>query len=235
MSGEFDIYRVDLQALACERTLDVFRRSPVIRQIQTVQINQVQELHDAIIDCLPARTLDEAQQANLDVLGRIVGAFPRPLQDAALLVYFKPDDPANGPDSAPVYVTNAPLSGQVPVGDVEYRRFIRAKIAKNATKYGSAPEVQHWAKFAYDATISVKNIGLSDLQIVFAADTPPNIVAQILRVISDDTADFQYNIPLPTTSRIAQVFFKPVGAFAPDNPLGATDSAPVGVGYVVNP
>lgn len=235
MAGEFDIYRVDLQALACERTLDVFRRSPVIRQIQTVQINQAQELHNAIIDCLPARTLDEAQQANLDVIGRIVGAYPRPLEDAGSITYFGPDNALAAPDFAPAWVTNAPLNGLVPVGDPEYRRFIRAKIAKNSTRYGSAPELQYWAQFAYGATISVRNLGLSDLAVVFAADTPPGTVAAILAVRSDDTADNIYNTPLPTNSRIVQALFKPAGAFAPDLKSGAPDVARAGVGYDLNP
>lgn len=235
MAGEFDIYRVDLQALACDRTLDVFRRSPVIRQIQTVQINQAQELHNAIIDCLPARTLDEAQQANLDVIGRIVGAYPRPLADSGAITYFGPDSALGAPDWAPVWVTNAPLNGLVPIGDIEYRRFIRAKIAKNSTKYGSAPELQYWAQFAYGATISVRNVGLSDLAVVFAEGTPPGTVAAILAVRSDDTADNIYNIPLPTTARIVQAIFKPVGAFAPDLQSGAPDVARAGVGYGLNP
>lgn len=234
MASEFDIYRQDLQALACNTALDVFRRSPVIRGIQTCQVVQTQELHDAIIDSLPARTLDLAQGYNLDVIGRIVGAFPRPLEDSGEIIYFAPDTPLAGPDWAPAWVTNAPTSGQVPVGDVSYRKFIRAKIAKNSTKYGSAPELQYWAMFAYGATISVKNIGLSDVRIVFAANTPPSAVLAITGQISDDTSDHQFNIPLPTTARIAEVFFKPAGAFAPDVQSGAVDVAPVGVGYVLN-
>lgn len=235
MAGEFDHYRVDLQALACERTLDVFRRSPVMRQIQTVQIAQAQELHNAIIDCLPARTLDDAQGDNLDVIGRIVGAFPRPLEDTGEILYFSPDDSLATPDWGPVFVTNAPTAGQVQVGDVSYRKYIRAKIAKNSTKYGSAPELKYWAKFAYDATISVRNVGLSDVAIIFAANTPPASVLAILGERSDDTADHQFNIPLPTTARIVQAIFKPSGAFTPDIASGAPDVAPVGVGYVLNP
>lgn len=234
MASEFDIYRQDLQALACDRTLDVFRRAPVLRQLQTVQIGQVQELHDAIIDCLPARTLDSAQLYNLDVIGRIVGVWPRPLEDAGAIQYFGPDSALASPDWAPVWVTGGPLNGLVPVGDIEYRRAIRAKIAKNSTKYGSAPELQYWAMFAYGATISVRNVGLSDVAVIFAADTPPRSVAAILGQVSDETADYQYNIPLPTTARIVQAIFKPTGAFAPDIQSGAPDVGRIGVGYGLN-
>lgn len=235
MASEFDIYRQDLQALACSTTLEVFRRSTVIRGIQTSQINQTQELHTAIIDSMPARTLDYAVQANLDVLGRIVGLFPRPLIDASALVYFGPDDMLTAPDWTPVYVTGAPLAGQVQIGDPAYRIAIRAKIAKNHTKYGSAPEIQYFAKLAYGATLSVKNIGLSDLELVFPASTPPLDVAAMIGEMSDETADHQFNLPLPTTSRIARVSFRFPDAFAPDLDSGAPDVALVGVSRVLYP
>lgn len=234
MASEFDIYRQDLQALACERTLEVFRRSPVIRGIQTAQVREAQELHDALIDSLPARTLELAERANLDVLGRIVGLFPRPLQDAGAITYFSTDLPLAAPDWAPVYVIGAPLSGQVQIGDPDYRIAIRAKIAKNHTKYGSAPEIQYFANLAYGVTLSVKNIGLGDLEVIFSASTPPAVIAAAIADFSDETADHQFNLPLPTTSRIKRVSFRYPDAFAPDLNNGAPDVALVGVGYVLN-
>lgn len=234
MASEFDIYRQDLQALACDSTLEVFRRDVVLRGIQTSQINQTQELHTAIIDAMPARTLAQAARSNLDVIGRIIGLFPRPLIDASAIVYFGPDDMLTAPDWTPVYVTGAPLSGQVQIGDPAYRTAIRAKIAKNHTKYGSAPELQYFAKLAYGATISVKNIGLSELEIVFPSSTPPLDVLAMIGEMSDDTADHQFNLPLPTTSRIARVSFRFPDAFAPDLDSGAPDIALVGVSRVFN-
>lgn len=235
MASEFDIYRQDLQALACERTLEVFRRSTVIRGIQTAQVQEAQELHGAIIDSLPARTLDLATGYQLDSIGRIVGLWPRPLIDAGAITYFGPDDPLAAPDWSIIYTSGAPLAGQVQIGDPAYRIAIRAKIAKNHTKYGSAPEIQYFAQLAYGVTLSVKNIGLGDLEIVFDAATPPDIVAAATADFSDDTADHQFNLPLPTTSRIKKVSFRYPDAFAPDLDNGAPDVALVGVGYVLNP
>lgn len=234
MASEFDIYRQDLQALACERTLEVFRRSPIIRGIQTAQVREAQQLHDAIIDALPARTLNNATGKNLDVIGRIVGLFPRPLEDAGAITYFSADLPLAAPDWSPVYVIGAPLAGQVQIGDPAYRIAIRAKIAKNHTKYGSAPEIQYFANLAYGVTLSVKNIGLGDLEVIFSASTPPDIIAAAIADFSDDTADHQFNLPLPTTSRIKRVSFRYPDAFAPDLNNGAPDVALLGVGYVIN-
>lgn len=232
--SEFDEYRKDWQAIACERTLEVFRRSPVIRAIQAAQINQVQELDDALIDSLPARTLDLAQGANLDVIGRIVGLWPRPLTDASAITYFGPDDALAAPDWAVIYVSGAPLAGQVEIGDIQYRTAIRAKIAKNHTKYGSAPEIAYFAQIAYGATISVKNVGLGNLEVVFAAGTIPSTVEAILAEYSDDTSDHQFNIPIPTTGRIVHVSFRYSDAFAPDTDNGAPDVGLMGVGYGIN-
>lgn len=234
MASEFDIYRQDLQALDCTRTLEIVNRGPVLRGIQTAQVQQAQELHDAIIDSLSARTIDNARGSNLDNIGRIIGLFPRPLIDAGAITYFGPDDFLTAPDWTPVYVTGAPLAGQVPIGDPAYRIAIRAKIAKNHTKYGSAPEIQYFAKLAYNATVSVRNIGLSDLELVFPASTPPLDVAAMIGERSDDTSDHQFNLPLPTTSRIARVSFRYPDAFAPDLDNGAPDVALVGVSRVFN-
>lgn len=234
MAGEFEIYRKDLQALACTRTIETFSRSPVLRGIQTAQIQEGQQLYDAIIDSLPARTLELAARANLDVLGRIVGLFPRPLEDAGAITYFGPDEPLAAPDWAPVYVAGAPLAGQVQIGDPDYRIAIRAKVAKNHTKYGSAPEIAYFAQLAYGVTLSVKNIGLSDLEIVFSASTPPAVVVAATSSFSDDTADHQFALPLPTTSRIKKVSFRYPDAFAPDLDNGAPDVGLLGVSYVLN-
>lgn len=234
MASEFDIYRKDLQALACTRTLETFNGAPVIRGIQTAQVQEGQQLYDAIIDAMPARTLSGARGANLDVLGRIVGLFPRPLEDAGAITYFGVDDPLAAPDWSPVYVAGAPLSGQVQIGDPDYLIAIRAKIAKNHTKYGSAPEIAYFARLAYGVTLSVKNIGLSELKVVFSSSTPPRIVSAAVSSFSDETADHQFALPLPTSSRIKRVLFRHPDAFAPDLSNGAPDVALLGVGYAIN-
>ncbi len=229
--ADFSIYRHDFQQLACDDTLDIFRRSEILRQIQSIQMDEAQELNDALIDSLDARTLDNAAGANLDVIGRIVGLFPRPLIDAGGILYFAPDLPLNAPDLADVFVENAPVAGLVPIGDEDYRIAIRAKIIKNHTKYGSAPELLYYARFAYGFNISIRNIGNSELRVTFPSIVPTEIVQKALSEINDETADHQFEMPIPTTGRFAEVFFRPTNAFAPDVLLGAVDVAPIGVGY----
>lgn len=232
--SEFDIYRRDLQQQACERTLETFSRSPVVRGIQTAIIEQAQELHDAAIDCLESRTLDNAVGESLNVIGRIVGLYPRPFIDAGAIRYFGPDDDLTSPDNAPVYVTNAPTAGQVPVGDVEYRRRILAKIAKNHTKYGSAPEIAAFTQALYGFPISVKPAGNGDVELIVSPSYPPAAIINELTNETDTTqADSVYLLPLPSTARIVKVTYRDLEYFAPDESFGAPDVATVGVSRAI--
>lgn len=233
---DFDEYRIDAQKLACDDMLDVFRRNVVMRGIQTAQAQESQELIDATVDEFEARTLDQALDYNLDVIGRIVGLWPRPLVDAGAIVYFTPDIPESAPDFSTAYVTGAPLAGQVPIGDPEYRIRIRARIAKNHVKYGSAPEIMYFAQLAFGVPVSVKNIGLSDLEVVLPSSIAPTVAADIIREVSDLTADHKFDMPLPTLSRIVLVSYRYPDAFAPDLDNGAPDVAYIGVShYVIYP
>lgn len=230
----FEEYDRDLQKLACDDSLEVLRRAPIIRGMQGVLVDEVQALYDALVDALEARTLDNATGYNLDVIGRIVGLYPRPLEDAAEVVYFGPDYDAGAPDRAIAYVVGAPLAGQVPVGDPQYRAAIRAQILKNHVKHGSAPELLNYGMKAFGVPISVRNIGNSEVEVVLPPSAPPAVVNALLSVYDDERADRIYGLPLPSTARIASVAFRYPEAFAPDLDNGAPDVGYVGISYVVN-
>lgn len=231
--SDFDSLRQSMRQLAYDDTLDVYRSSEILFSIQRAQVDQAQELYDALLDSLWLRTIAGASGQQLDTLGRIVGVFPRPPQDAALLDYFAPDIQVAAPDWAPLYVVGAPLAGQVPLGDPAYRTAIRVKIAKNHVKYGSAPELQYFAQIAWGVTISVRNVGLSEVQLAVSPAVAPQIVAGMIAERTDETADHQYTLPVPTTARILRVMISDLAAFAPDLDVGAPDVAPVGVAYYV--
>lgn len=203
--ASFSGYRRDLYRLAFDDTLDVFRESPVLVGIQAALIREAQGLHDAITASLWARTIDGATGAQLDALGRIVGLWPRPTEDGAAIDYFTPDEDDLGPDWAGAYVAGAPLAGQIPVGDGPYRTAIRAKIARNHIKYGSAPEIQYYGLIAFGIALSVRNIGNSDVELLVPASTPPQLIARLTAERTDETADAQYALPIPATARITTV------------------------------
>lgn len=234
MTATFDDYRRDLCKECSDLTLDRFRQSPVLAGVQSAQVQQSQELFDAAIDSLIQRTLDAAIGAQLDVLGRIVGLFPRPLENAGVIVWFAPDNPLAAPDLAPVWVTGGPLTGFLPVGDVTYRTLIRAKIFRNHVKYGSAPEIAYYGRLAYNTDISVRGIGNADVELFFHGPVSPQTVDLVLQDNNDLTADHKFGLPLPTTARITNVVFAPQNYFRPDSEFGP-DVAPVGVSYGINP
>lgn len=231
---DFDVYRVDAQQRVCGNTLEVFRRNTGMRGIQTAQAAESQQLLDAFVDLWGIRTLDLAQGYFLDAIGRIVGLWPRPVVDAAGIIYFAPDSDEAPPDWAPVYVTNAPTAGTVPLDDVGYRQQIRARIIKNHIKYGSAPEIMYFAMFAFGIPVSVRNIGLADLEVVLPASAPPALLESIVAEVTDETADHKYTLPIPVTGRIVRVFYRYPDAFAPDVDSGAPDVARIGVAHYVN-
>lgn len=203
--ADFQVYARDLARLAYDDQLDVFRESPVLVGVLAALVREAQGLYDAITAALWARTLDGAEGYQLDVLGRIVGLWPRPTQDGAQLDYFTPDDDNLGPDWAGAYVQGAPLAGQIPVGDIPYRAAIRARIARNHVKYGSAPELQYFAQLAFGVTISVRALGNGDVELIAPASTPPSVLAQLQAERTDETADSMYALPLPATGRITMV------------------------------
>ena len=205
--SDFDVYARDLFKLAYDDSLDVFRESAVMVGVLSAIVREAQGLYDAVTASLWARTIDGAEGYQLDVLGRSVGLWPRPTQDAGPLEDFTPDSTTKNPDAAGAYVTNAPLAGQIPIGDSQYRVAIRARIARNHVKYGSAPELQYFAQLAYGVTVSVRNIGNGDLELLLPAATPPSVVAALQAARTDETADAQYALPIPATGRITTVTY----------------------------
>jgi Protein of unknown function (DUF2612) len=229
-----DAYRRDLAALACSDTLEVFRRSPVMMGVMSAIVEQVQQLHTAAIDCLDARTLDGAQGAQLDVLGRIVGLWPRPAQDAGDVAYFRPDSAPRAPDRARVWIDGAPTSGTAPAGDVLYRAALRAKIRKNHTRHGSAPELMAYGRQAFGVPITVRSVGLSDVEVIMATGAPASLVRAVTQELTTEEADKTYQLPIPSTARVVAVSFKRPAGFAPDRATGRPDSSYLSVSYVVN-
>lgn len=203
--ADFATYNRDLYRLAYDDSLDVFRESPVMVGVLRALIREAQGLYDATTASLWARTIDGASGAQLDVLGRIVGLWPRPTEDGAALDYLTPDDAALVVDWAPVYVAGAPTAGQIPIGDGPYRTAIRARVARNHVKYGSAPEIQYFALLAYGVLLSVRNLNNGNVELLVPASVPPSLIARLTAETTDETADAQYALPIPATGKITVV------------------------------
>lgn len=129
----------DLQVIANSRLLEQFKNSTNLRALIELMIAQFTEVQVAIFDLMVAFDLEDAEGAQLDIIGRHVG-LPRPSIDSGLFDYFgyqgAPGAKGYGSISAPevggVYLSKfGATSGLVAMTDTEYRAHIRAKIVRN--------------------------------------------------------------------------------------------------------
>lgn len=128
------------------RVTEAFKGADVFDRYLQLLLNQQQELQQVFKDLLQKRSIDEAEGAQLDIIGDIVGQ-PRELISVDLFNYFgfqgalKADSfgdlgiPTVG---SRFYNLGDPLGGNVLLDDETYRLFIKAKILKNNTS--STPE-----------------------------------------------------------------------------------------------
>lgn len=192
----FDEWNIDVQGSICGRTPPRLRHSPVIRSIQTVIGNRIDEVYRALRPVFDIRTLAGGAGYWLDVLGRIVGEWPRPTLDAANITYFTPDVDLGTVDIAPVFVIHAPIADKRPADDGAFLAAIRARIFRNHIRYGSVPEIKQWIMIAYGIDSSVRRLGLSSVRIIVPDTVPDWIITQLSESYTTDEADLQYRVPL---------------------------------------
>lgn len=232
MSDITDKYAQDIVARIDGRRLPQFVRGEVRCEILNEQARQMQELYDAIVSALDQRTLPNARGYVLDVLGRIVGQ-PRILIDQDELNWFGPDDENWGPNLAPVWIEGVPTAGRLPADDGEYLQLILSKIFKNHVKHSSIPEILEFIRLIYDINISIRKLGLSQIQLIVPTGTPANVLQSIISVLSDERADNQYFLPQCPTADIVSVMHRPQNPFAPDRERGAPDIGEAAVASIL--
>ena len=181
MSDITDEYSRDLITRMGDRRLPQFSRGEIRCAILQEQSRQIQELYDAIIDVLDQRTLENASGGILDVIGIIVGQ-KRILLNQGSQDWFGPDDLITSPDLAPAWVTGAPLAGNLPADDVDYLQLIISKIFKNHVKHGSIPEILRFVQLLYGINISIRKLGLSQIQLIVPFPTPEFVVPRCGRL-----------------------------------------------------
>ena len=105
------------------------------------------EMEQLFCDIINVRSIDVATGVYLDIIGSIVGQ-PRTLIDANDVTYFGflGDPQANAFDVGRFRGPDESTSGFRELSDVEYRAFIRARIASNNTR-GTLEEIISQIKF----------------------------------------------------------------------------------------
>lgn len=132
---------IDHETKGLARLITQYRESDNLKDYLSAFLVQSDELEDTLFDLLEDRTLDEAEGAQLDIIGEIVGR-PRTLEEYIAIPYFG----FLGAIGAGTFSTLAsPSAGELfmKIGDPEtiptelddatYLKYIRVKIVRNDT------------------------------------------------------------------------------------------------------
>ena len=136
-----------------ERILAQFRDKVAFVGFVRALLQSCENLTDELTKWALIRTAYEAEDENLNILGRIVGAERgRPLIDVSQ--WFRVDEWDRTIDKSPAWVDGAPLIVFQDRTDQEYRYFIIAKAIRNHTIFGSIPEVKEMIRMLTGLNVS---------------------------------------------------------------------------------
>lgn len=151
---------IDHKELAESRLATQFKESVNLINYIKVLLYEADTLEQVYRDILNKRWIDTAEGTNLDILGAIVGQF-RELVDAEIFDYFGFYD--NPQAQSFGTITDVGIGGRFrrinesstgirELNDDEYRKFIRARIVRNATR--STPEnIISQLKFIFESPL----------------------------------------------------------------------------------
>lgn len=211
----FEQYKIDLLTLACERLISQF--NPSVKGIQpylNALVQQTQDWNDITQSVFIGRYLDTAVGIQLDKIGRLIGQ-SRPLISGTEILYFQWDGTSGGATGwdglAGWFVTNAPVTGVVPMNDAGYRFFIKGKIFKNQVTGASVPEIIQFLKLTFNLDASVfMNMGeIMSITIAVPIGTPALFVNFMLSFTTDDVIEKDYFVPIANGVRLLGVSILP--------------------------
>jgi hypothetical protein len=195
---DFSPYRKDLIAQALDRMLSQHYDKCVLRQFVAAVMDEVQELYDALIAMQEMRTLHEAGEENLNVLGRIVGE-PRTPNQYDESRYMFADRLNQRPGSSFVWCLNAPFSALIPVEDEQYRVNILARIFKNHTLVASVPEMERLTCLLTGSLVSYEKTGPMQADVIVPSSISATAYSILTMSGTDRRVDETFMLPYPAT------------------------------------
>jgi len=191
-------------ARAFTRLLLQFRQSPILIDILNALSSEIQVLSDVTMDVIRKRGPADAQGANLDAIGRIVGQI-RTLEDFNFLSWFTPDENNQGWNSAPVWVKNAPQAGDYIADDTWFRQLIQSKVTRNFVKYASIPELIDFVYQAFGIQCGFVRIDTMTINVVVPIGTSLNIKHMLSNYGDVANAERVYFVPVAAGVQISDV------------------------------
>lgn len=169
---DFSGYRKDLTAEAKGHLLSQFHDAPVINQVLAAYVKQYQELHDAMVDLMEARTLYGARGVFQDGLGRIVGR------------------------NRSLYSSTGPTAT---ANDDQYQELLLNKVFKNMSKFGSVPELKKYIFDAFGVACQIVRTGPMNVIVYVPVGTSDFVIDRLSHATTLPTWDDGFEVPYPAT------------------------------------
>lgn len=200
---------VDMASQALTRLLSQHWNFPVLKKFIAALVHAgPEETFKKIVKTLEAQTLYMAQGTDLEAIGRIVGQPRIPYQyDDSKWLFF--DRPGQGFDQAPWWVEGAPMTGNTPAEDPQYRRMILARIACNFCRFSSVPEMAYLIEFATGHKVSWQRAGPMEAEILVSGDVSRSVLDMVTLTKTTTECDDIYMVPYMATLNLTRVVFLP--------------------------
>lgn len=204
---------VDMVSLALTRLLSQHWNFPVLKQFVSALVRAgPEETYKKIVETMEAQTLYMAQGTDLEAIGRIVGQPRIPYQyDDSRWFYF--NRPGQGFNQAPWYVSGAPMTGNTPAGDPQYRRMILARIACNFCRFSSVPEMAYLIEFATGQKVSWRRVGPMEAEILVSGSISRSVLDTVTLTKTTTECDDIFMVPYMATLNLTRVIFLPTKPF----------------------
>lgn len=194
----------DLKATAISRMLSQFYGKKVLQLLLLAFIEEVQELSTAISDLIAKRTISQAEGAQLDVIGRIIGR-DRQYYNYEQDYWFTTDKAGVSPDNGHWWCYPAQQAVGEDMDDPTYRKWIWLQILENHNLYSAKPEIENSILDGIGETVGIQRTGMMEADIYVNENislTNKNLLAyNENNMLTDNDYLFAY----PATTKIDQV------------------------------
>lgn len=220
---DFSVYEKDLVQAALNRLPDIWLRSCVLRQFVAAFVSECQELYNACLDIQRLRTPYDAQEGNLDALGRIVGCARGVwAYDDAMWMSF--DIQGQSFDQLSMYCIGAATGNYAPTLDTTYATNIILRAIRNMTICASVPEITQYLEQVTGTPISFEKQGPNAVEVIINANVSMSTLRFLYMAADTGQADHVFNPPYPATLEILGFITYVPGdnenPYDPSNPAG---------------
>lgn len=189
---------------AKKRALFQYASSPIYMQIIKANVDEIQELYDALIDLEKRSFIFYGQGEDLDLIGLILGQ-KRSYFNYDTAFWFAPDNEEISPDKGHAWCINAEQAIIENMSDDTYRRYLWGKALKNHVKFASREELQKIIFEIMEFYVSFSDADKCDVDLIVPASISKTDRNYLTYFADNNQVDQTANIPYPATTNIRNV------------------------------